>query len=112
MEFSPEKYPTSINNVNRIFDYSYKWWMTIFFIGMYVLLNILLVYLLFPASFNLLSFVIVYGSLLVFSLVFIVLGFAFNNYRVGFGSVQYIKNVIQTPYIALFFILYYWKIKR
>lgn len=107
---SADKYPTSFSNIDKLFIYSYKWAFTGFFTFFFILANICFVWSLFPKRIVFVTQLKVYSLVVLLIVFFSILSISTGNYQVGFGVVYFIKKALQTPYLSLFFILYYWKI--
>ncbi len=108
--FSAEKYPIDFKNFQILFSYGYKWSFSIVFTAIYSLCSFGLVWLLFPFKNVARTMIILYGSIFLLMIFFSLISLLMHNYESGFGIVYYLKKLVQTPYLTIFLILYYWKI--
>ncbi|TAF74189.1 MAG: hypothetical protein EAZ53_10035 [Bacteroidetes bacterium] len=105
-----EKYPTSFSEFNKLGDYSYKWGLTFFFTFFYIASTYLLIYGLFANKKALGYLHFIYLLLFFLIGIFATIGLISHRFDIGFGVVQYLKRLIQGIYLAMFFVIYFWKI--
>ncbi|MFN0047714.1 MAG: hypothetical protein ACKVOU_01175 [Cytophagales bacterium] len=111
-EFSPEKYPTDIAEVSKLWAQSYKWAFTLSFTILFSLASLGCIFSLFPFGQVLRSIFAIFSIIFILIVFFSMLSLFTHNYTLGFGVVLYLKKLLHTPYLTLFFILYYWKINN
>lgn len=110
MNFSNDKYPTSLENISKLNFDSYKWLLNFYRFFSYIFCTFLILLSLFPFKKVFLTLIYAYILILFTSIILICLGFLFHNFTLGFGNIQYLKRFIQSPVLLIFLGMYFWKI--
>lgn len=111
MEWGTSKYPTSFQNISIILTNSYKWVLNVFRFCGFILSTLVFIICLFPYKNIFFSLLFTYLFILFVCICFLLFGLTFHKYSVGFANIHYFKRLVQSPMIALFFSIYYWKIQ-
>lgn len=109
-DWGTEKYPKSFFEFNKLSNYSYKWVLTFFYSFFYVFATYLMIFGVFNHKKPFITLNYTYTILLILIILFAILGLLTQRFDIGFGLVHYLKRLIQNVYLAMFFVIYFWKI--
>ncbi len=110
MDFGTDKYPNSFNNLSKFNFDSYKWILNLIRFSAFIAATFIFVFCVFPYKKVINNLVFTYIFILFVSIFLLIVGLYFQKFTIGFANIQYLKRLIQSPMIALFFGIYYWKI--
>lgn len=105
-----EKYPQSLASISSNVASNYKWLSATLYTAIYIVISVVILFILFYSKKIIRSILYIYFGLCLICLLLIVVGNWFDSYKFGYGLAQNIKNVMQSPILTFFFIIYFWKI--